>query len=581
MSLMNIRSEWLKLKRGAAVVSSLPTFSVVVAATFTADPLEPYLGFELREDGAHPPAITIAPYNQVLQLCYDFKRAVGDQRPDAIAILWRVEDFARGDFQAFLRTGADEGVLAKVGELADAVAELQASYGGIIVAAAPPFPHSPDCHIRSLRNSVEAGALHRKIVDAWVERMSGLPNVSLLDLDGLQRFVGVQNALDWRKWYLFRQPFTETFWHEVAVDAAALIKSQRLSAKKCVVVDCDNTLWGGVVGEDGVGGIALSDDFPGSAFRDFQQQLLGLRSQGVMIALCSKNNEDDVWEVFDKHDGMALKRDHVVAHRINWNDKPTNIASIAEELNIGLDSCVFVDDSAMEIGQVRSALPTVTCFQVPEDVSAFPTAFAAYRGFDRLKITDEDRTRSEMMVDERRRRELAVKYDGDEFRKNLGLKIDVFEVMPEHVARVSQLINKTNQFNLTTLRKSASEVAALIADPAFKVVAWRVADRFGDYGLVGVAILEIGGEAADIETLLMSCRVLGRGVEEAVLAALADLTRRLGLRRLTGEYRRSAKNELVARLYPDHGFAEIAPNQWALTNMDALRWPAEIERVGL
>ena len=153
--------------------------------------------------------------------------------------------------------------------------------------------------------------------------------------------------------------------------------------------------------------------------------------------------------------------------------------------------------------------------------------------------------------------------------------------MPEHVARVSQLINKTNQFNLTTLRKSASEVAALIADPAFKVVAWRVADRFGDYGLVGVAILEIGGEAADIETLLMSCRVLGRGVEEAVLAALADLTRRLGLRRLTGEYRRSAKNELVARLYPDHGFAEIAPNQWALTNMDALRWPAEIERVGL
>ncbi len=179
-------------------------------------------------------------------------------------------------------------------------------------------------------------------------------------------------ACDARKWYLYRQPFTEEFWHEVAEDLCTTLKRQRSAAKKCLVVDCDNTLWGGIIGEDGLEGIALGEDFPGSAFRDFQQQLLTLRSKGVMLAICSKNNEQDVWDVFDRHDGMVLKREHFVAHRINWHDKAANIESIAKELNIGLDSIVFVDDSPIEIDFVRNTLPMVHCIQVPSDVARFP-----------------------------------------------------------------------------------------------------------------------------------------------------------------------------------------------------------------
>ncbi|MGO4838215.1 HAD-IIIC family phosphatase, partial [Rhizobiaceae sp. 2RAB30] len=230
---------------------------------------------------------------------------------------------------------------------------------------------------------------------------------------------------------LYRQPYTEAFWDRIADSCATLIRSRSMAAKKCVVVDCDNTLWGGVIGEDGLAGVRLSDDFPGSVFRDFQHQLVTLRSRGVMVALCSKNNEQDVWEVFDRHDGMVLRRDDIVAHRINWQDKPTNIASLAEELNIGLDSLVFVDDSAMEIGHVEEALPMVTCIRVPEELTSFPTEFATFRGFDSETVSAEDRGRSDMMLQERRRRDLGGTLTPEEFRRQLELQVDLFAVGPE------------------------------------------------------------------------------------------------------------------------------------------------------
>ena len=580
MSFLKIRADWLNLSRQAAA-SEEDRLQVVVSATFTADPIAPFLGMRLVEDASPPPMLTIAPYNQIFQLCHEWPIAYPDKQPDAVVILWRIEDLSRPRFQAFLHGGGGDPLMWDVDELADAIARLRSAFKGTIVVSIPPYPHSPDHHIRSLRSASEAGALHRRVVDRWIERMGQLENISLLDLDGLQRYVGIQNSVDWRKWYLYRQPYTEAFWNEIGEAAASLVSNQRSAAKKCVVVDCDNTLWGGIVGEDGLSGLAIGEDFPGSAFRDFQNQLVALRSQGVIIALCSKNNEADVWEVFDNHDGMALKREHVVAHRINWTDKPSNIASIAQELNIGLDSMVFVDDSPMEIEHVRSSLPMVTCVQVPSDTSAFTSLFGAYRGFDREKVTAEDRARSDMMLQERQRRELATQVDGDDFRKALQLVVDVFEVRAEHVARVVQLINKTNQFNLTTRRKTQSDIAALLDSPDAAVLAWRVADRFGDYGLVGVGILNFVDQAAEIETLLMSCRVLGRGVENAVFAALSEFVRTRGAQRLVGEFLQTSKNQLVASLYADHSFAEIGFGRWAHDDLDGLRWPEGIERPGL
>lgn len=574
---MGRRSDWLRLSRAAAPGNE----HIVVAATFTADPIVPYLGTRLIDDDARPPVLTVAPYDQLIQLCLGWKADYADRPPSAIILLWRIEDFARADFRSVARGGAPAGLLEKIDELAEAVARLRGSFSGRIICAVPPFPHSPDYAIQSLGNAATIGALHRQVVEAWIGRMREIGNIGLLDIDGLQRLAGIDNALDWRKWYLYRQPYAEAFWDRIAENCATLVRSPSTAAKKCIVVDCDNTLWGGVVGEDGLAGIRLGDEFPGSIFRDFQHQLLTLRSRGVMIALCSKNNEHDVWEVFDRHDGMALRRDDIVAHRINWQDKPTNITSLAEELNIGLDSLVFVDDSAMEIGHVEATLPMVTCIRVPEELTSFPIMFGAFRGFDSETVSAEDRGRSEMMLQERRRRDLAGALSPEDFRRQLDLRVDLFAVGPEHVARVAQLINKSNQFNLTTRRKSEGDIARLLDAPDATVLAWRVSDRFGDYGLVGVLILEHAEDQTDIETLLMSCRVLGRGVERAIFAALCDIVRARGTRRLVGTYLKTSKNRLVASLYQDHGFRQVSPERWVLEEFTSIDWPEEIARPGL
>ena len=581
MSLLKTRMDWLQLNRNAAADGSTATPKVLVAATFTADPVAPYLGMLLTGDAPQPASVSIAPYNQIIQICQSWNDDAEDGPPDAVVILWRIEDLARRHFQAFLRGGSADELVARVEELAAAIATLRQRFKGVVLAAMPPFPHSPDHDIHSLQSASHVGALHRRILDLWVTRMMALEGVSLFDLDGLQRAHGIQNTVDWRKWYLYRQPFTEVFWSAIADGIYRLLSIQRSSAKKCVVLDCDNTLWGGIIGEDGLEGILLGEDYPGSAYSDFQSQLLTLRSQGVILAICSKNNEADVWEVFDKHDGMLLKRNHIVAHRINWLDKPSNIIGIAEELNIGLDSLVFVDDSLMEIEHVRAALPTVTCIQAPSDTSAFPIQFLAYRGFDRESVSAEDRARSDMMLQEHERQKLATSVSGEAFRSALQLKVDVFGVRPEHVARVHQLINKTNQFNLTTVRKTNIELVEVMNDPQASVLAWRVEDRFGDYGLVGVAILKFDANVAEIETLLMSCRVLGRGVEASVVASLCKLARERGATQLVGTYRKTNKNELVASLYRDHGFCETGPGVWVLDDLNLAQWPPEIERLGL
>ncbi|MGA2399065.1 MAG: HAD-IIIC family phosphatase [Steroidobacteraceae bacterium] len=581
MSLVELRARWLKTTRSGVPEESAEHF--VIAATLTADPLVPYLGGKYIEDGSRTPRITVAPYDQIFQVCLDWQAMFTARAPTAIILIWRIEDMLRPELQGFLRGNPDalQRALDKTEELRAAILSLRRSFTGAIVVSIPPFASGPDHDIRAARTAVTAALFHRRIIDRWVAGIDDIGGVSFLDLDSIQRLVGIERSYDPRKWYLYRQPFTEQFWHDAADDLCRTLKRQRTAAKKCLVVDCDNTLWGGIIGEDGLEGIALGEDFPGSAFRDFQQQLLTLRSQGVMLAICSKNNESDVWEVFERHDGMVLKREHFVAHRINWQDKAANIEQIAEELNIGLDSLVFVDDSPTEIAFVSNNLPMVTCIQVPNDVARFPLSFNSFRLFDRERISEEDGVRSDMMLQERGRKALGASLTSEEFARALELSVDFFDVQAEHVTRVTQLINKTNQFNLTTRRRTAGEVSNLCETAGVKIFAWRVADRFGDYGLVGVVILQRAGDSIDIDTFLMSCRVLGRGVEDAVFAAIADYAALQNATKLRGQYVPTNKNSLVADLYRDHGFRPVGDGYWESDDLGGLSWPAHIARVGL
>lgn len=573
-----MRARWLKATRGGAAEPP-SSEHIVIAATFTANPLVPYVGVKYFDHYGSVPEITVAPYDQLLQVCLNWQVMFAGRAPTAIILMWRVEDLLRSELQLFQRGGSDalQSALAKVGELRAAILKLRQSFGGPVVVSIPPFPHGPDHDIRAARTCATVGMFHRRLVDGLIEGF-GNAQISLLDLDSVQRLVGIERSGDARKWYLYRQPFTEEFWHEVGENLHLILQRQRGAAKKCVVVDCDNTLWGGIVGEDGLQGIALGEDFPGSVYRDFQQQLLTLRSRGVMLAICSKNNEQDVWEVFDRHDGMVLKREHLVSYRINWDDKARNIESIAKELNIGLESLVFVDDSPLEIECIRNALPMITCLQVPPDVAHFPSSFNSCRLFDHEQVSAEDRVRSEMMVQEGGRKALALSLSAQEFTEALQLSVDIFSVKAEHLTRVTQLINKTNQFNLTTPRKTAAEVAKLCDTPGAAVLGWRVTDRFGEYGLVGVLVLVQQADAIEIDTFLMSCRVLGRGVENAVFAAIAEHARLLNASKLRGRYIPTPKNSLVADLYREHGFQPIGDGYWEANELAQFGWPEHIAR---
>jgi FkbH-like protein len=273
-----------------------------------------------------------------------------------------------------------------------------------------------------------------------------------------------------------------------------------------------------------------------------------------------------VWEVFEKHSGMALKREHISAWQINWEPKSDNIPKIAKSLNIGIDSLVFIDDNPMEIDYMRAAHPQVHSVIMPEEPADILPTMRSLALFDRLEITREDRGRAEMMRAEQERERAGEHLSKDDFLRSLGLRVEFFEAPPEELDRIAQLINKTNQFNLTTIRRSVDEVRVLAAAPMHRVYGLRVADKFGDYGLTGVAILERSPERArwTIDTLLLSCRVLGRQVETAFLAGIAAEAQADGAGELFAAFVPTAKNAPAASFLPDHGFVVGEGHSWRI-----------------
>jgi FkbH-like protein len=551
-----------------------------IAASFTANNLAPFVGAGLLAAGMTP-EFSIGQYNQLLQACLNPNGHFGG-KCDAIVLLWRFEELVAEEMAAYL--GGDGGALARAGDklatLGDGIARLRADFGGLVIVGVPPYPTALPAGLSTLDNAVALGAFHRLMTQKFVDQVSAIEAVRLVDLDAAQRLVGAAASFDSRQWYLYRQPFSDAFLLTLGDSLVRIILASRRASKKCVVVDCDNTLWGGIIGEDGLDGIEIGDDFPGSAFRDFQKLLLHWRQQGVLIAIASKNNEADVWEVFDKHDGMVLRREHLSAAQVHWQPKAESLPRIARALNIGIDSLVFIDDNPMEIGHMRAAFPEVESILLPEDPADILNALRDLDAFDRLEVTAEDRQRADMMRAEQDREALASRLTQGDFLRELDLRFDLFQAEPQDLGRITQLINKTNQFNLTTKRRTLDEVRALAASPDHRIYGLRVADKFGEYGLTGVVITETGADRRSwvIDTLLLSCRVLGRGVEASLLAALADDARAAGVGELVASFIPTKKNALCATFLPDYGFVEEPGGLWRLANDAAPTVPDYVVR---
>jgi FkbH-like protein len=382
------------------------------------------------------------------------------------------------------------------------------------------------------------------------------PNLRVLDIGEFTSMFPCGELMDWKFFFMAQAGMNPKLAPQFKQWFRRKLEGLALKRKKCLVVDLDNTLWGGVLGEDGMDGIKVGGAYPGNAFLCFQQGLKELSRCGVILAVCSKNNESDVLEAWEKNPFMVLRKDDFAAWRINWNDKASNIRELASELNIGLDSMVFIDDSAVERELVRRELPEV---ETP-DFPAQPYGLADFLGwlvsrfFRVYALTSEDRAKTaQYKANAMREREKRSFTDMGSFIASLNIHLSVEEANSFSIPRIAQMTQKTNQFNLTTRRRTEAEVRGLLS-AGWRIWTLSVSDRFGDSGITGCAMVTPGGM---IDTFLLSCRVLGRGIESEFLKCVCRMMKEHGARFIQGEYVPSAKNGLVADFYQKNGFSKV------------------------
>ncbi|UPK32333.1 HAD-IIIC family phosphatase [Bradyrhizobium sp. 186] len=380
--------------------------------------------------------------------------------------------------------------------------------------------------------------------------------VQICDVEFLSARRGITAAEDARAWYESKQPGSPDFLVDVAQELSHLIASRKQGPKKVLAVDLDHTLWGGVIAEDGIEGIELGDSSPrGEAFKAFQKYLLALSERGVLLAVCSKNDHARAVEVFERHPEMVLRLEHFAAFKANWDPKSDNLQRIADELRVGLDSFVFADDNPAEIEIVRQFQPLVEGVLLGPDPAEFIGRLQAGRHFEPRNVTEEDLERTAQYRQERRRTELAASVtDMPAYLASLEMRGTIKEFDSLDLPRIAQLIARSNQFNLTTVRRSETDIQGLLRRPDYRCFTMRLEDRFGDSGLISVVIAKIEGGVFVLDTWLMSCRVLKRQVEDEIMNEIFRLAEVAGCARVRGIYLPTAKNGIVASIYEEFGF---------------------------
>lgn len=402
---------------------------------------------------------------------------------------------------------------------------------------------------------------------------AGREAIDLLPVDSIVERYGLEACHDPSFWHRAKQELSPAIAPLYGDHLARVVAARAGSSYKCVALDLDNTLWGDVIGDDGLEGIVIGNgSAEGEAYADFQRYIVELSKRGIIVAICSKNEESIAWSAFKTHPEMVLRENDISILVANWNDKAANLRRISGSLNIGLDSIVFVDDNPAEREFVRSEVPEVATPELPDDPALFSRCLADAGYFETLVLTEEDRSRTEQYRANRARNVFAEDAaDMPAFLKGLEMRLLWGNFDNVGLARITQLINKTNQFNLTTRRYTESEVAGVMADPDCLALQFRLLDKFGDSGIIAILIArEAARGEMEIDSWLMSCRVFGRQVEYAALNVLAQEASLRGARRLVGEYRPTAKNALVENLYLAMGFVEMPASSpgWRRFSLD-------------
>jgi FkbH-like protein len=501
--------------------------------------------------------IVSAPYDQVMQQALDPFSQINRERLDAvlIAIDHRWLKIDRADFV----TGRGERVQSALEQLRAVVQSLRSHGGAAAILQTIPAP--PQTLFGSFDRRVQGSV--RAMVDDLNREIVTLADDTgsyVLDVAALAERVGTDLWFDPVHWVSYKLPFSAECFPIYADMLARLLGAIRGKARKCLVLDLDNTLWGGAIGDEGLEGIVLGQGSAlGESFLSVQECALALRQRGVILAVCSKNTDEVARRPFREHPDILLRESHFAVFQANWIDKPSNLEAIAKSLNIGLDALVVLDDNPAERAQIRAALPMVAVPELPNDPSWYAWYLTSAGYFEAVTYSAEDSARADSYsADVHRAEVMAGARDLGDYLTSLEMTIRFAPFDAKNRQRIAQLINKTNQFNLTTRRYTEADIAAMEADDSVFTLQVRLQDKFGDLGMIGVVICRAADTGTwEIDTWLMSCRVLGRRVEEATLAQIVEAAHQRGIRRFLATYLPTTKNTMVSDHYTKLGFAPI------------------------
>ncbi len=556
---------------GASLHPLVP-FRLAVLSNSTIDMIVPILIASAARHGIVLEIIQPA-YDQVAQEALTPDSKVNSSRPDAVlfALDYRALPLKLSLGDAEAASATVQGAFGYLQALRDGI---KAHSHGVCIfqTFAPPAEPLFGSLDRALPGTTRSliDAINREVA-AYVLSSGDV----LLDVAGLAETVGLANWHNPQLWNLGKFSFSDEWIPLYGDHVARCVAAIRGKSKKALVLDLDNTIWGGVIGDDGLEGIKIAQgDARGEAHRAVQRLALDLQQRGIVLAVSSKNTDSVAREPFQKHPEMLLKLDHIAVFQADWNDKATNIQAIAEELSLGLDAMVFLDDNPVERGLVRRLLPQVAVPELPEDPSGYARTLAAAGYFEAIAFADEDLKRAGYYQDNARRAKLQTQMGGvDAYLASLDMTITFQPFDATGRARIVQLINKSNQYNLTTRRYTEPEILEAENAPEIFTLQVRLADIFGDNGMISVVICRPSETGVwDIDTWLMSCRVLGRKVEHMVLREILVHARAAGIGKLCGIYKPTERNQLVVDHYARLGFSQVLEEATGLT-----RWVLLVE----
>lgn len=542
--------------RSAGVdLAPLAHFRLGVLASATFDLLNDYLPAAAARHGVALDLVTTG-YDQVAQEALDPHSRINEAKSNAVLVAvdhrWLNLD------RCNLSERRPDWTATAIARLRTVIEGLREHGRATAILQTIPMPPRPLFGSLDRRVSGTVRFMIEEANSAIVELASETGSY-LLDVAGLAERIGTDRWFDPVQWASYKLPFAADCFAAYADALARLLGAIRGKARKCLVLDLDNTIWGGVIGDDGIAGIKIGQGHPlGESFLAVQQTAIDLRNRGIIVAVCSKNDDAVARAPFREHPDMLLREEHIAVFQANWTDKASNLEAIAKALNIGLDALVLLDDNPAERAQVRAALPAVAVPELPSDPSWFAWYLMSAGYFEAVSFSGEDMLRAESYASEAKRADVQSKTrDLGEYLAALEMTISFAPFDEQGRQRIAQLINKTNQFNLTTRRYTEAEVAAMEADESVFTLQVRLADKFGDLGMIGVIICrpaEGNARCWDLDTWLMSCRVLGRCVEQAMLEKVVSEARQRGVERLVGTYIPTAKNGMVADHYKRLGF---------------------------